>query len=340
MAQSGAVNRLQGMGSRFGGGGGGTGDSLLKRVDDSITITFRYLDSSRSQRFDTVITDFNRFYPVPWEYKTLGNFGNAAESIMFSPNMQPGWDPGFHAFDIYNLKASDLRFYNTTNAYSELGYLLGSRREQMIHLLHTQNLRPNWNLSFQYRLINAPGFFQNQATNHNNYRFGSWYQSRNKRYQNFLVVVGNKLQSGENGGIKTDGNYLDSTGYSERFTIPTKLGGDNAGNSDFFKPDLSVASRYTNATYMFRQQYDIGQKDSLVTDTSVIPLFYPRFRIEHTISYNTYKYRFEDNRQDSGYYANYYNIKGLKPDTTLFVRDTWSELVNDLGYSKTFYPHS
>ena len=93
-AQSGAMNRLQGMGSRFGGGGGGAGDSLLKRVDDSITISFRYLDSSRAQRFDTVITDFTRFLPVPWQFKNLGNLGNAAESIIYSPKMQSGWDHG------------------------------------------------------------------------------------------------------------------------------------------------------------------------------------------------------------------------------------------------------
>jgi len=332
VAQSGAVNRLQGMGSRFGGGGGGGGDSLLKRVDDSITISFRYLDSSRSQRFDTLLTDFNRFYPVPWYYKTLGNLGTAAESMIFSPNMQSGWDHGFHSFDIYNLKPTDIRFYNTTNPYSELGYILGSRLEQMIHLLHTQNIRPNWNLSFQYRLINSPGFFQNQATNHNNYRFGSWYQSTNKRYQNFVVVVGNKLQAGENGGIRTDGNYLDSNGFTQRLTIPTKLGGDNTASSNFFNPVLNVASRFTSATYTMRQQYDFGQKDSVVTDTSVVPLFYPRLRLEHTISYNTYKYRFEDNRIDTGYYKQYYNIRGLRSDTDrILVRDTWSELINDFS---------
>jgi hypothetical protein len=330
-AQSGAMNRLQGMGSRFGGGSGGGGDSLLKRVDDSITINFRYLDSTRVQKFDSVNTDFTRFLPIPWEYKTLGNFGNAAESMIFSPMMQSGWDHGFHSFDIYNLKAADTRFYNTTNPYSELGYLLGSKQEQMIHLLHTRNIRPNWNLSFQYRLINSPGFFQNQATNHNNYRFGSWYQSRNKRYQNLVIVVGNKLQSGENGGIKTDGNYLDSTGYTQRLTIPTKLGGDNAGNSNFFSRELNVASRFTTATYMMRQQYDFGQKDSIVTDTTVVPLFYPRLRLEHSITYNTYKYRFEDHIVDKEYYADNYNLQALQSDTLFYIRDLWKEMINDFS---------
>ncbi|RYY19745.1 MAG: hypothetical protein EOO04_21380, partial [Chitinophagaceae bacterium] len=331
-AQSGAMNRVRGMGSRFGGGGSGAGDSLLKRVDDSITISFRYLDSTRLQRFDTARLDFSHFYPVPWQYKTLGNLGNAAESMLFSPVLRPGWDHGLHAYDVYMLKPTDIRFYNTTNAYSELGYLLGSRLEQMIHLLHTQNIRPNWNASFQYRLTNSPGFFQNQATNHNNYRFGSWYQSINKRYQNIIILVGNKLQSGENGGIRTDGNYLDSSGYTERLTIPTKLGGDNAGSSNFFNPVLNVATRYTQATYMMRQQYDIGQKDSIVTDTTVTPLFYPRLRLEHTISYSTYKYRFEDARVDTNFYKLNYPPGLYNSDTSrVTLHDFWKELVNDFS---------
>ena len=326
------MNRLQGMGSRF-GGGGGTVDSLLKRVDDSISINFRYLDSSRAQRFDTVITDFTRFLPVPWQYKNLGNIGNAAESIIYSPMMQSGWDHGFHSFDIYSFKATDTKFYNSTNPYSELGYLIGSQQEQMIHLLHTRNITPNWSASFQYRLTSSPGFFQNQATNHNNYRFGSWYQSRNKRYQNFVVVVGNKLQSGENGGIKND-DYLDSTGYSQRMTIPTKLGGDATGNNNPFNPVLNVSSRFTNATYMMRQQYDIGQKDSIVTDTTVVPLFYPRLRLEHTITYNTYKYRFEDKFIDSVdevYYNGYYDKYVKRDSSDIFVIDFWKELINDFS---------
>ncbi len=74
--------------------------------------------------------------------------------------------------------------------------------EQMINLVHTQNITRNWNAFFQYRLINSPGTYGNQNTNHNNYRFTSWYQSNNKRYQAFLLMLGSKLESAENAGIQ------------------------------------------------------------------------------------------------------------------------------------------
>ena len=323
--------RIQGAGRLGSGMSGGKGDSLRHRtgLEDSITIRFRYLDSTSLQGFDSSVTDFTTRYPVPWHYVHLGNFGNAAQSLLFSPMFRPGWDHGFHSYDVYNFNAAQTRFYTTTRPYSEIAYMLGSGSEQMIQLLHTQNIKPNWNASIQYRLVNSPGFFQNQNTNHNNYRFSSWFQSRNKRYQNFVMIVGNKLQSSENGGIRDNGNYLDSVSFEERNTIPTQLGVNTPGSRNFFISDIATGTRYTNATYLLRQQYDLGQKDSIVTDSVVIPLFYPRLRLEHTISYNTYNYRFNDNNRDSAYYAKKYDI--YDPADRLFYRDYWKQLVNEFS---------
>ncbi|MFT3827352.1 MAG: hypothetical protein QM731_25715 [Chitinophagaceae bacterium] len=331
-AQSG-FDRIKSMGSNLGGAGSGSGDSIKHRtgLEDSITIHFRYLDSSRLRSFDSALYDFTRYYPAPWTSVNLGNIGTASRDLIYTPIMQSGWDHGFHSFDVYNFTVENTRFYTTTRPYSELDYVLGSRAEQMIHLKHTQNIKPNWNMGFEYRLINGPGLFKNQNTNHNNYRFHSWYQSKNKRYQNFFVIVGNKLQASENGGI-LGSQYLDSTNaYSERSNIPTKLGPDEVNSRDFFNVTINTGSFYTNATYMMRQQYDLGQKDSLVKDTVVIPLFYPRLRLEHTISYSTYKYRFRDFYADSASYLAYYNVGLSKAQDTFFIQDHWKKLVNDFS---------
>lgn len=331
--QGGAINRIKGMAGGFSGGGGQGGDSVAHRtgLEDSITINFRFLDSSRLRGFDSSINDFGRKVPLPWTDVHLGNLGNASRSLLFKPILQAGWDHGFHAYDNYNFTVAETRFYTTTRPYSELNHLLGARSEQMINVVHTQNIRPNWNFAIQYRLVNSPGFFQNQNTNHNNYRFSSWYQSNNKRYQNFVVLVGNKLQSGENGGIKTNGNYLDSLGYEERSTIPTQLGASQINTRNFFSTNISTGTFFTNATYLMRQHYDLGRKDSIVTDSTVIPVFYPQLRLEHTISYSTYKYRFKDDAADSAYYKNNYNINFTLPTDSFFIQDYWKELLNDFS---------
>lgn len=144
---------------------------------------------------------------------------------MFSPQFSSGFNTGLNAFDIYTLKPEAVRFYNTTRPYSELNYQLASRAEQIIDLVHTQNLKPDWNVAFRYRLINAPGFFKNQKTNHNNYLLNSLYASKNRRYKNYFILLGNKLQSSENGGIVDTVDYLNNPNrvYNDRFNIPVKL---------------------------------------------------------------------------------------------------------------------
>src|SRR5581483_1717702 len=92
-AQGGFINQAQ---SRFGGLGGGSSggsDSIGHRtgLEDSITIHFRYLDTSRLASFDSVLYDFNQRISVPWYHITLGNYGTASRSLLFTPNMKPGF---------------------------------------------------------------------------------------------------------------------------------------------------------------------------------------------------------------------------------------------------------
>ncbi len=333
------LRNLSGVGRNIGriNTSGGASDSLhhRNRNEDSITIYYRYLDSSRHYKLDSSVNDFTTRFPVPATNIYLGNLGNASKSILFSPYLKPGWDPGFHVFDIYKWKPEAIRFFNTTRPYSEVNYLLGSRTEQIIEVMHTQNVKPNWNASFQYRFINSPGFFQNQNTNHNSILFSSWYEANSKRYNNYFFVLANHLQSAENGGIKNNEDYLKNTlSYKDRFSIPTVIGGDQAFTTNFFSTNIKTGNRYREFTALMRQQYDLGKKDSLVTDSTVIPLFYPRLRFEHTISYNTYKYQYFDfatgSSSDTEFYRANYGIT-IHPGDSIHLQERWKNLINDFS---------
>lgn len=322
--------RFKQLGSKM--SGGANTDSLKRRDknEDSITIRFRYLDSTRNYLLDSSIGDFTRRFPIPATNIYLGNNGTASRSILFSPILQPGWDPGFHSFDTYKWTLEKARFFNTTRPYSELNYMLATRSEQVIELMHTQNVKPNFNFAFQYRLINAPGFFKNQKTNHNNYLFTSRFETVNKRYNAYLILLGNKLQSGENGGIQDTADLGDPI-FKDRFNISTRLGGDDSYGTNFFSTDVGTGNRYSEFTVLLRQQYDFGKKDSVVTDSTVIPLFYPRLRFEHTFQYSQRKYEFRDYIGDSIYYKDNYDttLRGLTD--TFLLRDQWKEMINDFS---------
>ncbi|WP_018628554.1 putative porin [Niabella aurantiaca] len=330
-----AQDPLGGVGNRFRGikNAGSGNDSLARRnkFEDSITISYRYLDTLRNYKMDSSINDFTRYYPMPAEYNYLGNFGNAAQSYVFAPNMKAGWDPGFHAFDIYKYTVEKARFFTATRPYSELNYMLGTRSEQFIELMHTQNFRPNWNTHFAYRLLNSPGLFQNQKSAHNSYYLTNWVQSKDKRYNNYIIIAANKLQNTENGGV-TNSSYIDSVDYARRDYIPVRLGGGTRYSADFFNTNIATGNRYADFNALMRQQFDLGRKDSLVTDSTVIPLFFPRIRLEHTIRYSKYTFMFTDAAPDAPYYQDHYDYPLTESSSSTFSkRDDWKEMVNDFS---------
>ena len=306
---------------------------------DSITISYRYLDSLRSNRIDSSVNDFSRYFSIPAHYVTLGNNGSAAFPILFSPILKAGWDAGFHAYEAYRFTLEGTKFYKTTRPFSQITYLLASGKEQLINILLTQNIKPNWNFGFEYRLISAPGVFQSQNANHNNYRLFSNYQGRKKRYAAYFVLNGNKLAASENGGIRKD-TYLDSTEYTRRFTVPVNLGGDVEKTFNVFSTKITTGNIYKDFTFFFRQSYDLGKRDSVkINDSTAEYLFYPKFRFQHTFTSNSYSYTFKDTltnklfaRADSAIYKLWYDT-AIKTTNgfNFFVQDKWKIISNDFS---------
>lgn len=319
----------QGMGNML----RGEGTDSLKRRDkneDSITIFYRLLDRWGPFTLDSSVADFTKRFPIKASTIHLGNLGSASRSLLFATPEQIGLDPGFHAYDLYKWGEQDVRFFQTTRPYSEINYQLGSRVEQQISLLHTQNIKPNWNFMFQYRLVNSPGIFQHQRSNHNNYLFSSRYQSTNLRYHVWMYILGNRLQSEESGGIIDTTNILDDPIYNDRFNIPVWMGGASTFTANFFSNSIATGNRYRQTQFLWRQQYDLGKKDSLVTDSTVVPLFFPRLRLEHQLRYDRSAYNFFDKQPRFEYYETFYTGLPAQFDS-LELRDNWRTLSNSFS---------
>lgn len=296
---------------------------------DSITISYHYFDSTKTYKLDSSISDFYSRYPVSYNYTDLGNFGNAAKSMIFSPYMKAGFDVGFHAYDVYKYDVEHTKLFTTTRPYTELAYMLGSKSEQMIDMLHTQNRNSNLNFSFGFRLINAPGAFKNQNTNHNNIRIAVGYTSKSKRYANTFIFISNKMQSSENGGIQDDKALVSNETFSDPFDIPTRLGTASQFSRNPYSVKITTGNEYKQNIVLFRQQYDLGQKDSLVTDSVTYRLFYPRIRFQHTIDFKRENYQFQDFEPVDSLYTKYYGIALL--NDSISFRDQWSKLTNEFS---------
>jgi hypothetical protein len=139
------------------------------------------------------------------------------------------------------------------------------------------------------------------------------------------------MQAGENGGFQDTADFLNNSVYKDRFNIPTKLGGDDPFSSNFFTTKINTGNKYNEFAILLRQQYDFGKKDSLVTDSTVIPLFYPRLRFEHEFRIDQNKYTFQDYTADSLYYQKYYDTALRRRIDTVFLRDFWKLIGNDFS---------
>jgi len=333
-AQEPVLNKIGGRLGQIKSSSSGPKDTIgfVHRDDkkDSIAITYRYLDSIRNIPFDSSINDFDKYFSVPSSYMYLGNNGAAAYPLIYRPFAKPGWDAGFHAFDIYRYTLEETKFYKTNRPFSQLGYQLASGKEQMIKALHTQNPRPNLGFGFDYRLISAPGFFVTQNTNHKSYRLFGNYQGRRKRYAAFLTVLGNTIKNSENGGIISDSS-LKNPNYKKRFSVPVNLGSAANYEPNPFQSSVTTGNIYKDFTVFIRQTYDIGKKDSIaINDSTTEYLFYPRLRAQHSFTYSTYNYLFRDDQADSAIYHNWYDTIPAFGKDSFFVRDKWSVMRNDL----------
>jgi hypothetical protein len=335
-----AQNFGQGMGgmSNFNNSsqGNSKADSLKRRDKnaDSITLYFKLYNSNEIKKLDSSINDFYKHYPLPYTSYHLGNLGTASRSYLFNSIKEAGWDDGFHAFDIYNFTLQQTPYYQTTRPYTEFGYLLGGKGEQMVDIKHTQNKTQQLNFSFEYRFTNAPGNVKNQKSNSNQMRITSHFQSKRKRYESYLTLLLNSTASSENGGL-VNAALLDSLSLNNPYELETRLGISGASFRNPFNTYIATGTTYQKNIFNWRQSYDFGQKDSIVKDTIVTHLFYPRLRLQNEIKIQSSQFKFSDANPNIMNYAQYFDF-ALDSIAPFNFTDNWN-YIND-EFSIISYP--
>lgn len=99
---------------------------------------------------------------------------------------------------------------------------MGSKKEQNLHIDHSQNISSWFNVGLRFRYINSPGFYNNQKNDDKNFVFKTRFQTKNYRYMVLANYIHNKLKLEENGGIVYDTVFEDNT-ENTRKNIATNL---------------------------------------------------------------------------------------------------------------------
>jgi hypothetical protein len=302
-------------------------DSLREKLDnkkDSIVYSAKYIkytkeeflrDSIRLFPLDTTLGDFHKFNPL-YDPKSptmnLGAIGLAYRPMLFEPTKTIGFDVGFHYFDRYLLLPEDIKYYQAKSQYTELYYVspLGGKQEQLFHVIHSQNIKPNWNVGGRFGKTGTEGYYAGQKADILNAALWNWYESRNKRYTLLANLTFNTIKSYENGSILNDSIFEVST-IVQPIYENTRL--------------TNAIHNWRNNSLYIKQFYNVGKQRLL--DSSAIVL--PSQRVSHAFTYNKQKFFFKNQGIDnSGLLNNYYIYQDSTSDSTIV-----NHLRNEFSYS-------
>ena len=265
----------------------------------------------------------------------MGNLGSPVNNLLFTTEDRCGPSLGYHIFDVYKFNVDSLNFYTTSRPYSVFTYQLGSKLEQMAGLMHSQNIKPNWNVTVDYRKINSPGAYKTQRNNHDNFALSTNYKSLNQHYTLYGAMVYNKNQHDENGGVLNDSDLVDPV-FSDRKTITTPY-----QSAAYSTTRSTVSNIQRDFTVMLQHSYAWGVTDTFFYDDDTTRYNYqltPRFSITHKMEISSEKHSYKDLAPDSTRYITLFNQRFANTGTgyyaplidSVFTEQKWTWVDNKI----------
>jgi hypothetical protein len=304
-------------------------DSLRKKEEgglDSVVFTSKYVryttlkltkDSIQTLALDTSLNGFQNFSVLVQPRRPTvgtGNLGLAAMPMLFEPVKTIGFDPGFHALDYYALTHDDIKYYQARTPFTSLYYATAGDAEQVFKVIHSQNIKKNFNVGANFNRIGANGIFSRQRGDHLNGALFSWYQSPNKRYNLWTNAIFNTLKAAENGSIAN----------KEIYTSPPDLVINRIAERTNLNNSRQI---WRQSSILIKQSYFVGRIDSSAQEISDKIL--PTNKVTYTFKYDKNSYAFQKDEADD----NSVIPKGFADATFTNDSTSYRRIQNEFLYS-------
>jgi len=208
-------------------------------------------------RYDTSLTAMQVVGPV---YKSsfanmhTGNFGGAVWTGYFDYNPLPKkLNYGVHAYETYEFGIAP-GMYENKKVFTNLFYLLGSRKEQYFKVAHKQQFGKRLMAGLDLAAGATQGFYARQVTNLRNFDIFGMYETKNNRYRLYTKFIYNKVDNEENGGLLVDSLLVEVNAPDAR-TLPVRL-----NDAERIQKEKAV---------YFQQQYFIIKPKREVADSTL-----------------------------------------------------------------------
>jgi len=269
-------------------------DSIKQKIKkDSTRVSFFYKDFDKSGKirlhaYDTALDGTQEYDPLYKQNRfsaTPGNIGLSSASLL--PSFlagASGFDYGIHSTDLYLFKNDSVKYYKVLKAFSCIEYEQGAKKEIFFHTLYSRNIYKGLSLGFDFRVLNAPGAYLRQKSNHINFYLTAQYFTKNKRcgvIANFLI---NRLKNQENGGIT----------YDSLFTQNLET------NRQLFDVNLSKAQNRVRETGFYMKHYFNLSRHSVSSNDTTH--YFELGRVSYSFEYNRQIQNYLDADPQSGFY--------------------------------------
>jgi hypothetical protein len=198
--------------------------------------------------------------------------------------------------------------------FTQLEYVQGAKKEIFFHAKFSRNIYRSFNLGFDFRVMNAPGTYPRQKTNHINFYLTGQYFTKDKRYGVISNLILNRLSNFENGGIKYD------TVFEQNLETSRGLYDVNL---------TSAQNRIRESGFYMKHYFNLSRHPKNAKDTTFLTRKHIELgRISYSFEYNRQIQNYIDDLPASGFYNNIY-LDSLHTYDSLTVK----KIVNEVTWT-------
>jgi len=243
------------------------------------------------QRIDTSLTGIQKYESLTSKQPFKARFSNSGltyRDLVFDSKYSFDFVSSRQYVKDYFLTNENAKYFNVSKPFTDVYYVMGPMREQILNVLFTRNFKKKLNFSANYKLIYAPGKYLRQKSDDAFVILTANYATQNSRY----VVLGNyfynRIKIQENGGLLNDSSFTENIEPKRRYIAVNLYNAEN---------------RLKESGFYIKQLYFIGwrkkrKNDTLKTERSFVGLG----RISHKILFRNQSYQYLDGDPISGFY--------------------------------------
>jgi len=278
-----------------------------------------YYDDYKLADIDTSLNGFQHYNPfIKNNYLStnLGAIGSGMINNDFFNRQDFSIQFIFNsAYYEYFKTIKSTQFYDTKKPFTIIAFSIGPKKEEVLNLLHTQNINKNVNAGFTFDMYRGEGKYYYQITR--NKSFSIFTNIFYRRYTLHADINLNSVKLQESGGYVDssffDGSAIKPTQIPLIMNINNKSKSENHSRSFFLSQKLNISSLS-----------EIADKDSLLWK---IKNYNDVSCIVHSFEYKEQSRFYKEEIVDTLFYDNIY-IDSAKTSDEVFLK----EIINTLQW--------